>query len=90
MHGMHKNRWSAGLRDAVEGSVAHRMHWGKAQYKAHPGGLNTFRKELAIAKVAPKLVGVVDVAKVEEILKELRDKMLDELDATERELGLTA
>ena len=47
------------------------------------------RKDLAIAKVAPKLVGVEDVAEAEEILKELRDEMLDELDAIERELGLT-
>ncbi len=46
------------------------------------------RKELAIAKVAPKLVGVEDVAEAEEILKELRDEMLDELDAIERELKL--
>ena len=45
------------------------------------------RKDLAIAKVAPKLVGVEDVAEAEEILKELRDEMLDELDAIERELG---
>ncbi len=34
------------------------------------------RKELAIAKVAPKLAGVDDVAEAEEILKELRDEML--------------
>ena len=47
------------------------------------------RKELAIAKVAPKLVGLEDVAAAEEILKELRDEMLDEIDAIERELGLT-
>ena len=47
------------------------------------------RKELAIAKVAPKLVGVEDMAEAEEILGELRDEMLDELDAIERELGLT-
>ena len=47
------------------------------------------RKDLAIAKVAPKLVGVEDVAEAEEILGELRDEMLDELDAIERELGLT-
>ena len=47
------------------------------------------RKDLAIAKVAPKLVGVEDVAEVEEILNELRDEMLDELDAIEREFGLT-
>ena len=47
------------------------------------------RKELAIAKVAPKLVGVEDVAEAEEIVGELRDDMLDELDAIERELGLT-
>ena len=45
------------------------------------------RKDLAIARVAPKLVGVKDVAEVEEILGELRDEMLDELDAIERELG---
>ncbi len=45
------------------------------------------RKDLAIAKVALKLVGVEDVAEVEEILKELRDEMLDEIDAIERELG---
>ena len=32
------------------------------------------RKELAIAKVAPKLVGVEDVAEAEEILNELRDE----------------
>ena len=44
------------------------------------------RKELAIAKVAPKLVGVENVAEAEEILGELRDEMLDELDAIEREL----
>jgi len=31
--------------------------------------------------VAPKLVGVDDVAEAEEILDELRDEMLDELDA---------
>jgi hypothetical protein len=37
--------------------------------------------------VAPKPVGVEDVAEVEEILKELRDEMLDELDAIERELS---
>ena len=43
------------------------------------------RKDLAIAKVAPKLVGVEDVAEVEEILGELRDEMLDELDAIETE-----
>ena len=48
------------------------------------------RKDLAIAKVAPKLVGVEDVAEVEEILKELRDEMLDELDAIERELELAS
>ena len=48
------------------------------------------RKELAIAKVAPKLVGVEDMAEAEEILGELRDEMLDELDAIERELGLTS
>ncbi len=48
------------------------------------------RKDLAIAKVAPKLVGVEDVAEAEEILKELRDEMLDEIDAIERELGLTS
>ena len=46
------------------------------------------RKDLAIAKVAPKLVGVEDVAEAEEILGELRDEMLDELDAVDRELGL--
>ena len=39
--------------------------------------------------MAPKLVGVDDVAEAEEILKELRDEMLDEIDAIERELGLT-
>ncbi len=33
--------------------------------------------------MAPKLVGVKDVAEAEEILKELRDEMLDELDAIE-------
>ena len=48
------------------------------------------RKELAIAKVSPKLVGVEDVAEAEEILKELRAEMLDELDAIEREPGLAA
>ena len=48
------------------------------------------RKDLAIAKVAPKLVGVNDVAEAEEILKELRDEMLDELDAIEQEPGLTS
>ena len=40
--------------------------------------------------VAPKLVGVENVAVAEEILKELRDQMLDELDAIERELGGSA
>ena len=48
------------------------------------------RKELAIAKVAPKLVGVEDVAEAEEILKELRAEMLDEIGAIEQELGLAA
>lgn len=48
------------------------------------------RKDLAIAKVAPKLVGVEDVAEVEEILNELRDEMLDELDAIERSSGSLA
>ncbi len=48
------------------------------------------RKELAIAKMAPKLVGVEDVAEAEEILGELRDEMLDELDAIERDLGLSS
>ncbi len=47
------------------------------------------RKELAIAKVVPKLVGVEDVAEAEEILKELPDEMLEEIDDIERELGLT-
>ncbi len=44
------------------------------------------QKDLAIAKVAPKLVGLEDVAAAEDILKELGDEMLDELDAIEREL----
>ena len=48
------------------------------------------RKELAIAKVSRKLVGVEDVAEAEEILKELRAEMLDELDAIEPEPGLAA
>ncbi len=48
------------------------------------------RKELAIAKVSPKLVGVEDVAEAEEILKELRAEMLDEIGAIEQELGLAA
>ena len=44
------------------------------------------RKDLAIAKVAPKLVGVDDVAKAEEILKELQEELLDELDRIEQDL----
>ena len=44
------------------------------------------RKDLAIAKVAPKLVGIEDVAKAEEILKELQEELLDELDQIERDL----
>ncbi len=36
MRRMHRNRGLTGLRDAVEGSVEHRMHSGKAQSKAHP------------------------------------------------------
>ena len=41
-----------------------------------------------IGKVAPRLVGVEDVAAAEEILKELRDEMLDEIGTIEREMGL--
>jgi hypothetical protein len=37
--------------------------------------------------VVSKLVGVENVAEAEEILKELRDEMLDELDTIERDLG---
>ena len=48
------------------------------------------RKGLAIAKVAPKLVGLEDVGEAEEILKEFKAEMLDEIDAIEREFGLTS
>lgn len=38
----------------------------------------------------PKLVGVKDVAEAEEILKEFRAQLFDELDEIKRELGLAA
>ncbi len=41
------------------------------------------RKELAIANVAPKLVGVDDVIEVEEILREFEAEMLEEIDDIE-------
>ena len=44
------------------------------------------RKDLAIANVAPKLVGVDDVSEAEQILKEFQAELLDELDDIEREL----
>lgn len=48
------------------------------------------RKELAIAKVVPKLVGVDDVGEAEEILKEFEAEMLEEIDEIERDLGRVA
>ncbi len=38
----------------------------------------------------PKLVGVKNVAEAEEILKEFRAQLFDELDEIKRELGLAA
>ena len=49
-------------------------------------------KELAIARHAPRLVGVTDEAEAETILAEITGEMLAELNATERdfeERGLT-
>ena len=45
------------------------------------------RKELVIAKVVPKLVGVDDVTEAKKILEELQAELLDELDMIERDLG---